>query len=121
MTPLIQIRSVEQLRKHIEFVTGEVCTDEQLIWFNCIHQAHSFSNECTNTREIANIFLEGIKPCNQLSDVQDMLDGIYADYEFEAGEVDKNAETLYLQLEVARHWGKLTLVEQLEAMLGDDE
>ena len=107
---LTPIKTVEDLRDYIKSITGEVFTDKELIWLNCMYQASSMFDS-SSTKDIANVLLEGIKPINQLSDVQDLLDTVYADLD------DTTEATLYLQQYVAIHIGNHTLARQLQEQL----
>ena len=104
------IKTVEALRTYIQEITGKVFTDKELIWLNCMYQARS-TFDCYSTKDMANVFLEGITPQNQLSNVQDLLDMIYQDLEITTD------TTLYLQQFVAKHVGNHELANQIEGQI----
>ena len=114
----LQVKTVEQLREIVSKLVNEQVTDEQLIWGNCCFNA-TMVFDSYDTKDVAQMFLEGVPSHNNIECVQQVIDQFYED----EGE---NDSTLHLiQYYVERQFSVHDYEDQFQAFIdqleGDED
>jgi hypothetical protein len=106
------IQDVESLRSFlIEALELTELKDEQLTWLNALWEASSVYE--LRLKDIASLFLDGIEPMNTLEAVNETLDTMKQDGEYEY----VNALLYYVQHIVVTAFGKYELRSHLEELI----